>query len=268
MAGKAPVSRAVVWVGLFWLAGSLVVGARSGPNVSGPPILFLAAASTTDAVTELAERFGKQSGIRIDVSTGGSHALAQQILAGAPAEVFLSANEKWAEAVVRQDKSLEVRALLGNDLVIVVPRGNAADILRPRDLLKKQVRHVALADENAPAGIYAEQCLRSARVYEALLRENRLVRGTDVRFALGFAATGEADAAVVYATDARASDRVEVVYRFAASAHHPVLYPLVLLKRAEKRPGARQFFRFLSSEAAMKVFSAYGFSPHPVPFVP
>lgn len=265
------VQRMQQWIGSSAATAVLALGVAVAPGsgraapADGGPVLLLAAASTIDAVTELAELFRKQTGILVRVSAGASNALAQQILAGAPADVLLSANEKWAETVVRADLSLQIRALLTNELVIVVPKGNPAGVHDPKGLLSSRVKHVAVAAETAPAGMYAEQCLRRTGVYEPLLRARRIVRGEDVRFALGFVEAGEAQAGVLYATDARASNRVEVVYRFQAESHEPVLYPLVLLKHARHTPAARRFYHFLSSDAAMKVFRTHGFSPHPGP---
>jgi molybdate transport system substrate-binding protein len=212
-------------------------------------------------VTEAARRFERDTGVAVKVTAAASNALAAQILAGAPGHVFLSANPPWAEEIEKQGDALEARDLLSNRLVIVVPSGNPAGVRSPRDLLGDRVTHVALAGEKVPAGLYAEQALRHAEVYEALVSRGRVARGQDVRLTLGFVETGEAQAGVVYATDARASDDVDVVHTFDPRTHERIVYPLVLLEGARARPAARRLYDFLRGAEAMAVFETHGFSP-------
>ena len=226
-------------------------------------VLLLAAASTTDAVGEIGAAFEKESGTTVKISTGGSNALANQIMAGVPGEVFLSANEKWAAAIVAEGLAQETRPLLSNRLVIVTPRGNPARITAPADLLTDRLRHLVLAGEKTPAGMYAEQALRHAGAYDRLVADGRIARGRDVRLTLGFVETYEAEAGIVYFTDARASDRVEVVFTFPAKAHDPIVYPLVLLKSSGNPDGGRRLFDYLSSGPALDVFRRHGFLAAP-----
>ncbi len=222
-------------------------------------VLFLAAASTTGAVTDIAELYKRETGVEVTVSTGPSNALAQQIISGAPADVFLSANPKWADAVSEKDLAADRRDVLGNSLVIVVPKGNPAGVTSPEDLTGEKVKHVALAGEKVPAGIYAEEALRSAKTYEKLTEQGKIVRGHDVRITLGYVEAGETQAGVVYATDALSSGKVEVVYSFPEGSHSPVTYPLVLIKRNENSKEAKRFFEFLQSVKALNVFTDHGF---------
>jgi molybdate transport system substrate-binding protein len=162
----------------------------------GEPLILLAAASTKDAVEELAASFEKQTGTRVRVSAGPSNALATQITAGAPADLFLSANEKWAAHISEQGLAEEVTPLLTNGLVLIVPRDNPAQVKSPSDLAGQGVKRVALAGENVPAGIYAEQALRELAIYDLLIGANKIVRGQDLRFTLSYVARGEADAGI------------------------------------------------------------------------
>ncbi len=235
------------------------------PGSAGAGVLLLAAASAIDAATELAAAFEKKTGVRVRVSTGASNALAAQIIAGVPGEVFLSANPKWAGAVEEKGLALESRPLLTNRLVIVVPKGNPAGVASPADLLGAKVRRVALAGEKVPAGMYAEQALRHAKVYDRLLKDNRIARGQDVRVALRYVETGEAEAGVVYATDARSSGKVVVVSTFPPESHEQVVYPLVLLKSSGDAATGRKLFNFLTSPEALAVFEKHGFAPAPAP---
>jgi molybdate transport system substrate-binding protein len=142
------------------------------------------------------------------------------------------------------------------DLVLVVPRGNPAGVHGPGDLARPEVRRVALAGERVPAGKYATQALRAAGVFDRLT----IARAQHVRAALTWVETGEAQAGVVYATDARASGRAMVVHTFAPETHDPIVYPAVLLSRGE---AARRFYAFLAGDEARAILDRHGFVPAP-----
>src|SRR5262249_54167719 len=148
----------------------------------------------------------------------------------APAQLFLSANEKWADFVKEKGFVQETKLLLGNSLVIVTPKGNPAGIYKADDLMKTSLNRLAVAGPTVPAGIYARQALKSLKIWDALEANKKVVPGDNVRVALTYVERGEADAGIVYATDAKISDKVEQVFTFPADAHDPIRYPLVLLK--------------------------------------
>jgi molybdate transport system substrate-binding protein len=149
--------------------------------------------------------------------------------------------------------------LVANALVIVAPKGNPAGIREPGDLARAAVRRIALAGETVPAGRYADQALQSLKLLESLAAQQKIVRGQDVRIALSYVERGETEAGIVYSTDARASENVEVVYTFDPSAHDPIEYILVTLKRAGENPMAARFAEFLSSDAAEATYKSHGF---------
>jgi molybdate transport system substrate-binding protein len=156
----------------------------------------------------------------------------------------------------------EQQQLLSNRLVIVVPRSNPARVTVPEDLLSGRVRRVALAGEKTPAGIYAEQALRKYGVYDRMIAANRIARGAHVRLTLGFVLAGEAEAGVVYATDARAAGKhLEVVFTFPEDAHQPIIYSLVLLKSSKIHDASRRVYDYLRSAQAHAVFKQHGFLP-------
>ncbi|MEZ6235393.1 MAG: molybdate ABC transporter substrate-binding protein [Phycisphaerales bacterium] len=232
-------------------------------------MLVLAAASTVDAVEEAAGLFAAREGADVVVSAGPSSGLAGQILEGAPADVFVSASAEWAEVLRARGRAAEVVGLLGNRLVIVVLAGNPAGVASPADLLGERVRWVALAGERVPAGVYAREALAHAGVYGGLVERGRIVRGGDVRMALAYVESGEAQAGVVYATDVRAASGagmgagVEVVFEVPSDWHERIVYPVVLVGRGEDatdvRREARAFFEFLQSHEAARVFESHGF---------
>lgn len=228
---------------------------------AGDRVLILAAASTQDALEQVAEVLHERGGPRLTVSPAGSNALAQQIIAGAPGDLFLSANPAWADEVAKHGHAAETVPLLSGQLVLVVPAGNPANVQGPSDLLDERVRRLALAGEQVPAGMYAEQSLRARDLYEPLLESGRIVRGQNVRFALAYVERGEAEAGIVYASDAAVASNVQIVFTFDAEDHEPILYPLVLLKHGRDRPAVREVFEFLQSPEAGVIFEQFGFRP-------
>jgi len=249
-------SRLLIAVGTIGLWGC---GLHDAATTQQNSVSAFVAASTQDAIKDVAAKFTRDTGIAVKISPGGSNTLAQQILNGAEADVFLSANEQWADAVKEKGFVAETRPLLTNGLVLVAPKENPAGIKKPEDLLGAKVEHVALAGENVPAGIYGKQSLSSLHVYDDLVSNKKIVRGKDVRATLNLVELGEVAAGVVYATDAATSDRVVVVYTFDEKSHDPIRYPLVLLKHGEQNPAAKKWFDNLGSASAATIFEKYGF---------
>lgn len=233
-----------------------------GQQASGKsrPILALVAASTQEAVQEIADGFTRDTGVEVRLNADDSSKLAAQIVNGAPADLFLSANEKWADYVADQGFAQEKTALLGNTLVLVVPHGNPARISGPEDLTLPAVQKVALAGPTVPAGIYARQALNRLHLLDELEKQKKIVAGESVRVTLAYVERGEAEAGVVYGTDAKITDQVEVTATFSPATHDPIVYPLVLLKAAENNPAARQFRDRLTGPAGAAVFRKYGFT--------
>ena len=231
---------------------------RENPATTDP-LTLVAAASTYDAAMELAADFTARTGTPVRVTTGPTNALARQLIQGSPGDLFLAAHPLWADAVLDARPDARAVPLLTNQLVLVVPRGRDAVINGPGALNPARVRRLALAAEEVPAGRYADQALRHHDRYEALRAAGCLARATDVRVALAWVATGEADAGIVYASDAHAAgERVRIVHTFEPSHHDPIRYPLVLLD-----PAATALFDHFRSADAAAIFAAHGFTPLP-----
>jgi molybdate transport system substrate-binding protein len=232
-----------------------------GAGESAPRTLIVSvAASTTEAMEALCEQFAHQSGVEVKVNPGPSNGLATQILAGAPADVFLSASREWADQVDGAGRAKDRVDLLTNRLVAVVPSGNPANVAAPEDLATDAVQKIALAGENAPAGTYADQALTKLGLLQGLVDAGKIVRGQDVRSALGYVERGEAEACIVYATDVRVAPGVEEAFAFDPELHDEIVYVLVLV---EDNPAARELFEFLQSEPAEQTFEELGFVPLP-----
>lgn len=223
-------------------------------------VTVFAAASLQEALDAAARAFEKASGHRVVVSYAGSNALARQVEAGAPAELFLSADADWvAYLQARGLAAAPPRPLLGNELVLVAPAGSAVRLeLRPGVDLAAPLgaRRIALANPEAvPAGRYARAALESLGAWPSV--RARVAAADNVRAALALVARGEAALGVVYRTDALAEPRVRIVAAFPAGSHPPIVYPLLRLKRAG--PAAAGFEAWLSGAEARAVFERHGF---------
>lgn len=252
----------------FWVALVVITSGGCGEASRRPGgahadsrVVVLAAASVAAAVQDVAEAHALSADARVTVVPGPSNALAQQILAGAPGHLYLPASQEWADTVADAGLVRCQQRLLTNRLVLIVPRGNPAGVASPKALLDDRVEHVALAGESVPAGKYADQTLQSLELSEPLEAAGKIVRGHDARVTLSYVARGEAEAGIVYASDAATSSEVEVVHQFDLSLHDPVIYPVVLLKSDGESGATRSFFEFLCSEEAEAIWTRYGFEP-------
>jgi molybdate transport system substrate-binding protein len=222
-------------------------------------ILVLAAASTTNAMDEIRRQFSSDTGIEVRASYAASSTLAQQVTNGADADVFISADQKWADFLAGKGFIAQRRNLLGNRLVIIVPKDSSLKLQQPTDLVIAAVEHVALGDpESVPAGRYAKQALTKLGVWDQI--KGKVVSAEDVRQALAFVETGNAQAGIVYSTDAAVSKKVTVVAEVSPDLLEPIRYPVALLAHGKGRAEAEAFYRYLISSAAAKVFEKYGFS--------
>jgi molybdate transport system substrate-binding protein len=222
-------------------------------------ILVFAAASTTNAMNEVRTQFAKDSGIAVQTSYAASSTLAQQVVHGAEADLFLSADAKWANYLTQQGQAVRQQDLLGNRLVIVVPADSKIEVRKPEDLLTASIEHLALGEpRSVPAGIYAKQALTKLGLWDQL--KTKVVSAEDVRHALTYVETGAAETGIVYATDAAISKKVKAVAEIPEKLTGPVRYPLVLLKHGEGSASVQSFYQYLSSPAATKIFEKYGFT--------
>jgi molybdate transport system substrate-binding protein len=250
------------------IAGTLAAAIGCQPPSAAPPaaalagdaITISAAASTKEAIEALAAKFTERTGTKVQVNLGPSSGLANQILAGAPADLFLSASVEWGAKVKAASQAEADTRLLTNRLVLIVPQGNPASVRKPQDLTGGNVQKIALAGEQVPAGKYADQALAKLGLLEKLVATGKIARGQDVRSALSYVARGEAEAGIVYSTDVAAAQDVETVYEFDPSLHDEIVYPLVLLKHGNANPAARKFYDFLRSPDANATYTQFGFS--------
>ncbi len=208
-------------------------------------VTVFAAASLKGALDEVVAGWGGEA----RVSYAGSSALARQIAAGAPADVFISANPEWVDWLEAEGVALERVDLLGNALVLVA---GADDMRVGLDQLKGQDRVAMALVEAVPAGIYGKAALESLALWEAVAP--RVVQADNVRAALALVALGEAPLGIVYATDALAEPGVRVVAEFPPESHPPITYPVAALSAA-----GEPLMAYLKSPEAAEIFARHGF---------
>jgi len=236
---------------------ALIAGGIAALPVRAEEVLVFAAASLTDALKEVGRGFEAATGHTVAFNFGASSDLARQIKAGAPADLFFSADlarmdELEQAALLRPEDRV---SLLSNVLVVIVPAGSPAVVRAPSDLAG--FRRLALANpESVPAGVYARRWLASLGLWESL--KDRVVPTLDVRAALAAVEAENAEAGIVYRTDAALSKRVRVALEVPRDQGPKITYALAALA-GPGRAGARALRAYLASPAGLEVFRRHGF---------
>ena len=231
-----------------------------GTTARAGELMVFAASSLTDALKEIGARYEQTSRDHVTFNFESSSTLARQIAAGAPADVFFSADEAKMDQV--QEKGFIVgatrKSILSNTLVIVAEKNSPLNITSPDQLAEKSVGRIALADPKAvPAGIYAKSYLEKLGLWDRV--EQKIVPTENVRAALAAVETGNVDAGFVYKTDAAISKKVRVLYTVAADRCPSITYPAAVVKGTRNEKGALDFLKYLESRDAAAIFEKYGF---------
>lgn len=230
----------------------------SGSQAETPPLVISAAVSLQESLEEIGPLYRRERGVEVRYNFGGSGALEQQILHGAPVDVFIAAGSREMEAL--KTRGLVVDGTCGdlvrNELVIATA-ANSPKISSFADLTRPDVRHIAMAEPaSVPAGNYARQTLMHLGLWERL--EPKLVFTGDVRQALIDVETGNAEAGLVYDTEVRLSSKLRVAAWAPADSHSPIVYPAAAI-RGPRTGAARAFLDFLSGPEAQAIFARHGF---------
>lgn len=236
----------------------------SGAATVAAELNVFAAASLSEALKEIATGFERSRGDKVRFNLGASSALAMQIRNGAPADVFFSADEAKMDELAKAGllAADTRRSLLSNTLVIVVNAERGARVTAPADLAQTGIRRIALAEpQTVPAGIYARAWLERIGLWSKLT--SRLVPTENVRACLVAVEGGNADAGIVYKTDALISKKVKIAYEVPATEGPRISYPLAVLQGARHADTARRFAAYLGGPQARAVFAQYGFLPAP-----
>ena len=227
-------------------------------------VTVFAAASLKEALGAAAKAYTAKTGTGVTVSYAASSALAKQIEAGAPADLFFSADLDWMDELAKKDliDPASRVTLLGNTLVLVAPKGSTASLAIRKgfplaEALGPDGKLAMGAVASVPAGKYGKAALTALGVWDAVAPH--VAEADNVRGALAFVARGEAPFGIVYGTDARAEPGVRVVGTFPEDSHAPIVYPVALVK-ASANPDAKAFLDWLVSPEARPAFEAAGFT--------
>lgn len=243
------------------VALSLSIAAQAEP---AEKITVFAAASLTNALSDIAQQYKKAHQVEVVSSFASSSTLARQIEAGAPANLFISADQKWMDYAAGK-KAIETDSritLLTNSLVVVAPQASA----QPSFTINKETKWLPLLQEgrlavgdpdHVPAGIYAKEALTHLGAWESLMP--KLAPAQDVRGALALVERGEAPLGIVYGSDAVASKGVKVVATFPEDSHQKVEYPMAMIKD-NSSTATQAFYRYLQGPEAAAIFKHYGFT--------
>lgn len=223
------------------------------------PVLVFDAASLTNVIDDLSRAFTDKTHVPVRSSPAASSALAKQIEAGAPADVFFSADLEWMD-YLEQKKLLKPGSrhdVVGNALVLIAPADSAVAI-KLKEGVDFGSAKIATGDpDSVPVGKYAKTALQKLGAWDKV--SGQIVRAENVRAALAFVARGEAPLGIVYKTDALAEKKVRIVATFPDDTHPPITYPIAVTTHGG--PTAQQFVDFVRTKPAGDIFKKYGFEP-------
>jgi molybdate transport system substrate-binding protein len=248
----------------FLAAAMLVLGSGAEARSEAPavaPVSVFAANGTVEVLEKIGEAFRRKTGTPVQVTGGGSPALAAKILSGANADLFVAASRGVLADLLRKGMVNEDSSFLWatNSLVVVVPSGTEPP-RSPQEIAADRFRRVAFPDPEATVvGPFVRQALTTAGVWETV--RPRMVPTEDDEKALALLETGEADLAIVYATDARRHSGARAALSLPRDSHQTIPYPVVLVAHPGASPHARPFLDFLRSPQVRTLLEEAGFTP-------
>lgn len=240
----------------------LFAGCLGGSCLRGAELTVFAAASLADALKEIAIDYTRATANSVKTNFGASGTLARQIKEGAPADVFISADELRVDQLEKMGLLLPGtrRDLLSNTLVVIVASEHGAEVATIKDLTRPSVKRVAIGEPaTVPVGSYTEKYLRQQRLWASL--EEKIVPLDNVRAVLAAVEAGNADAGFVYRTDAMISKNVKRVVEVPPAEGPRIIYPVAVTKASKSPEVARSFVAYLANEHAMAIFARHGFLP-------
>ena len=223
-------------------------------------IQVFAAASLTDALTEIGKNYEQATGDRVIFNFAASNLLARQIQEGAPADLFVSADEEKMDGLEKKNMILKDtrKSLLSNTLVIVAVKESSLSFQDPKQLADPKIKKIALAEpQTVPAGIYAKKYLKSIGIWKQVI--DRVIPTENVRAALAAVEYGNVDAGIVYRTDAAISQKTKIIYEVALKDCPKISYPFAVVSRSSQQDAAKKFLEYLASENGLGVFKKFGF---------
>src|SRR5688572_3318360 len=244
---------------LHWVTVVAVLATVAAAPTQRQEVLVSAAASLADVIATLARTYERQTGVRVVVNTGASNTLARQITAGAPVDLFISADEAQMD-VVRSEVVANTRVdLVSNQLAIAVPADRPRTLQSARELTDPVFRRIAVGDSAAvPAGVYAKAYLEKLGIWPVV--SAKAVPSASVRVALAAVENGAADAAIVYRTDVMAARGAVLALVIPVADGPRIVYPAAVIRSGRNREAASRFLAWLRQAEAVKIFEAAGFT--------
>jgi molybdate transport system substrate-binding protein len=262
--------RLIVWFAWMMAAFVTVIGCASTPSLDTPSqnnsaaveLTISAAATLRDALTTLQPIYEfAHAGTTLTFNFGSSGSLQQQIEQGAPVDVFLSASPKQMDALAEQGLLLSDtrKDLLTNSVVLIAPLDKMG-VTRFEDLKQDTVARLSIGDPGStPVGQYSQEVLESLGLADAV--QSKLVLAKDVWQILSYVETGNVDAGMLYSTDAKTSNQVQVIATAPPNSHSPIIYPGAVIADSTNPAAADAFVEFLTTDEAIAHFKSYGFLP-------
>ena len=259
----------ITLVGLAFTASVLVgcstdlVKEESLENTEKTELVIAAAASLKEVTSDMESVFEeKNKNIDLIFTYGGSGSLQQQIEQGSPTDVFISAGSKQMKALDDEGLLLDGTKidLLTNKVVLITPK-DKTDLTSFEDLNSDKVSQIGLGEPSTvPVGQYTEEILESIGVLDSIKKSDKVVYAKDVKEVLTWVETGNVDAGVVYETDAKTSNSVNIVCEASENSHNEIVYPVAIIKDSKNSEEAKKFVDFLNSGEGKTIFQGYGFS--------
>lgn len=236
--------------------------APSPQSQSEPSTLLIAAAASLQKplqeIAPLYEKAGNNRRANYNFASSGS--LQQQIEQGAPADLFISASNKQMEALQQKKLILDGtrQALLTNRLALITPKSSTLKLTDFSQLTRLEIQRISVGEpRSVPAGQYAVEVFKKMGILDQI--ESKFVFGGNVKSVLASVETGDADAGVVYITDAKDSDKVSIAAIANDQLHSPIVYPIAILKSSKAVEASKQYIEFLQSKPAREIFEKYDF---------
>lgn len=239
---------------------SFALGCEKKQKIEPVTLNISAAASLKDSMNEIKQLYEtEKSNVKLNFNYGSSGMLQQQIEQGADVDLFISAAAKQMDALENKDLIMKNtrKNILQSDVVLIVSKDNSS-ITSFNDLTTDKVNEIALGEpKSVPAGQYAEEIFTKLGMLDKV--KTKAVYGKDVKEVLTWVETGNADAGIVYTTDAKTSSNVKIVAAAPADSHTPVTYSAAIIKASKKTDAANDLMKYLTEGTAKAVFEKYGF---------
>lgn len=227
-------------------------------------VLVAAAASLKEVTGDIENKFEeKNKNIDLVFTYGGSGSLQQQIEQGSPTDVFISAGAKQMKALEDEGLILDETKenLLTNKIVLITPKDNKTDIASFEDLNSNKVSQIGFGEPSTvPVGQYTEEVLNNLGILNDVKNSGKVVYGKDVKEVLTWVETGNVDAGVVYETDAKTANNINIICEAPEGSYKEIVYPVAVIKDSKNPNEAKEFIEFLNSNDAKQIFKEYGFT--------